>query len=141
MIRDKRGMTLIEILIAFTLLAIVSVTLVKSSLLVMSTNVQNELRDEAVRVAEQRMNELRNTLFTAPTGSTNYLTPTMEPSPGKLDSSVTMKFRMFDFTYDIYRMVTDVGAPPTAKQVTVTVQWKYKNNNYNHTVSTVLRQP
>ena len=62
---DKRGMTLIEVMIAVFLLTIVSLALVQSALLVMNTNVINELRDEAVSVTEQRMNQIRNTPFAA----------------------------------------------------------------------------
>ncbi len=141
MFRNERGVTLIEILVALTILAIVSVALLQSSLLATSTNVQNELRDEAVRVAEQRMSELRNTLFTAPTGSTNDLTKTTAPAPGQPDPSVTRQFRAFTVTYNVFRMVSDIGSPPTAKQVTVTVQWNYRNKQYNQGVSTLLRQP
>ena len=84
--RDERGMTLIEILISLTLLSIVSLALIQSSLVAININVRNELRDEAVSVAEQRMNELRNTLFSAPDMQVNY-------PGGATEAAVTRKVR------------------------------------------------
>ena len=46
--RDNRGMTLIEVLIAFVLVTITAAALMKTTLLAMNTNVINEMRDEAV---------------------------------------------------------------------------------------------
>ena len=53
---NKKGSSLIELLIAMGILAIVAAALMKSSIVVLQKNVQNEMRDEAVRIAEQRMN-------------------------------------------------------------------------------------
>lgn len=133
--RDNRGMTLIEILIALTILTIVSVALLQSALLAMSTNVQNELRDEAVRVVEQRMNELRNRPFTA--------SDMLATSPSFItEPAVTRNIRAVARSYTIKREISDIVYNNiTSKQVTLTVTWSYKNQQYQHSVSTVLREP
>jgi prepilin-type N-terminal cleavage/methylation domain-containing protein len=132
---DNRGMTLIEILISLTLVSIVSVALIQSALVAMNVNVVNELRDEAVSVAEQRMNELRNTPFPIP-NETNALTVTF---PGSVtEAPVTRNFRAFACQYTIIRTVSQID--PNNRQVTLKVTWSYKRVQYEHSVSTVLSQ-
>ena len=129
--RDNRGMTLIEVLISLMLLAIVSLALIQSALLAINTNVRNELRDEAVSVAEQRLNELRNTPFTgadlADTTSTGPVTET----------DITRKIRSVSCNYTPKREVKLINS--NTKQITLTVAWTYKGVSYNHSTSTVVR--
>lgn len=127
--RDERGMTLIEILISLTLLSIVSLALIQSALVAINVNIRNGLRDEAVSVAEQRMNELRNTPFSDPFMQVN--------SPGgATEAAVTRKVRSVAIPFTIKRVVQQVNADN--KLVTLTVTWFYKNVQYQHSVSTVL---
>ena len=126
--RDERGMSLIELLISLLLLSIVSLALIQSALVAINVNVVNELRDEAVSVAEQRMNELRNTPFSASDMQVN--------SPGgATEAPVMKKVRAAATPFTIKRVVSQVGVN---RQVTLTVTWYYKNVNYQHSVSTVL---
>ncbi len=132
--RDDRGMTLIEVLISMTLLSIVFLALIQSAQMAMRSSVQNEMRDEAVRVAEERMTRLRNTPFpVAP--ATNDLSPTA----GTADPSVMRRIRSVDCTYNINRMVKQIDATNNIVQVTLTVTWKFRNVTYRHEVSTILR--
>jgi Tfp pilus assembly protein PilV len=141
-IRNNRGITLIEVLISFVLVTVTSLALIQSALVAMKTNVVNELRNEAVKVAEQRMNELRNTPFPVPPG-TNDLTAT--PPLGVQDAVVTRNVRATSCDFTPLRKVTDVDVDPVTgqvnlKQIYLTIQWKYKNVNYEHSVSTVVRR-
>ena len=124
MIHDKRGMTLIEIMIALLLMTIVAVALMQATIMVMNNNVKNELRDEAVSVAEQIMNEVRNTQFadlaTSPTTTTR-----------------TRNIRAFTVTYTALLSPTVVNT--NAMQETLTIEWIYRGRTYQHSVSTVLR--
>ena len=122
--RDNRGMTLIEILISLTLLAIVSLALIQSSLLAINTNVKNEMRDEAVSVAEQRLNELRNTPFAS-----------LDTLPA--EAAITRNIRSVSCTYTPTRVITPISS--VTKQITLTIEWKYKGVSYTHSTSTVVR--
>jgi type IV pilus assembly protein PilV len=125
---DKRGMALAEMLFAMGLMTVVAVALMQSTLLVMNNNVKNELRDEAVNVAEQRMNELRNKLFT---DSDLVAGVVSEPS-------VTRNVRaVINFPFTLERTITDINT--NSKQVALAVQWTYRGKQYRHDVSTVLR--
>ncbi len=133
MFHDKRGMTLIEVLMALTLLAITSLALVQASLVAINNNVVNELRDEAVSVAEQRMNELRNTPFTA--------ADMLVTAPTGSDETVTRDIRAFSqFPFTVNRVIQQINTNTDIRQVTLKVTWSYRNVNYEHGVSTVMRQ-
>jgi prepilin-type N-terminal cleavage/methylation domain-containing protein len=131
-LRAERGMTLIEILISLTLLSIVSLALIQAALVAINVNVRNELRDEAVSVAEKRLNELRNTPFSDPAMQVN--------SPGgATDSTVTRNIRSAAILFTIKRVITQVTTDNHNRQVTLTVTWSYKGVTApSHTVSTVL---
>ena len=60
---NKKGVTLIEMMIALVILLVVSLALMQTAIIGISMNVQNALRDEAVNVAEMRMNQLRSMPF------------------------------------------------------------------------------
>lgn len=122
---NARGMTLIEIMISMLIMTVVAVAMMQSSLLVMNTNLQNELRDEAVSVAELRMNEGRNTPFddlaSLPATTTVYR---------NVRSVIG-----FPYTADLATQLINTNSA----QVSVDVTWTYRGASYKHSVSTVLR--
>lgn len=132
--RDERGMTLIEIMISMMLLAIVSMALIQSTLVAMNANVVNELRDEAVSQAERRMNELRNMPFLA--ADMQVTDPSLPLGVAELPA-VTRKIRAANRSFTINRRISQID--PNNRQVTLTVTWIDKGVNYQHVVSTVLR--
>ena len=141
-ILDNRGITLIEILISFVLVTVTSLALIQSALVAMNTNVINELRNEAVKVAEQRMNDLRSESFTA-----SFTSPDLVQTGGQLkkDPAVTRNIRATSCDFTPWRTVTDIDVDPATgqanlKQIYLTIRWTYKNVNYQHSVSTVVRR-
>ena len=62
--RGDRGVTLVEVLIAMTILLIVFMGLIQASVLAIGANMRNEIRDEVVSVASQELTRLRNLPFT-----------------------------------------------------------------------------
>lgn len=124
-LHDKKGMTLIEILIAVALMAIVAVALMQSSIIVMNNNIKNELRDEAVNVAEQRMDEIRSTPFA-------------DLSSVATTTTIARNLRgMINFPF--YATLSTTPVNSNSAQVAVNVTWTYRGTPYNHSVSTVLR--
>lgn len=120
---NNKGLTLIEVLISLMLLSIVSLALIQSALLAMNTNVMNELRDEAVSVAEQRLNEIRNTPFA------NIVS---QPT-----DTVTRNVRAASRAFGLSSQVVNVN--DYCKQIALTVQWSFRGTKYQHNVSTVVR--
>ncbi len=121
---NKKGMTLVEVMFALVILLIASLALMKTALLGISMNVQNALRDEAVNVAEQRMNEVKSQPFdTIATGA--------EPA-------VSRDFRGFTVTYTPTRTVADINV--NSKQISISVAWSYRGQAYSHSITTILRK-
>jgi len=125
---NKKGMTLIEVMFAIIILLISSLALMQTALLGISMNVQNALRDEAVNVADMEMNFLRSQLF------------------DNIDSAATTtvasrNFRGFTVDYIITPAVQNIMASSQqSKQISVKVEWNYRNKDYNHEITTLLRK-
>ncbi len=85
---NKKGVTLIEMMIALVILLVVSLALMQTAIIGMNVNLQNALRDEAVSIAEMRMNQLRSLPFDLVTAGTE---------------TVTRNFRGFTETYNAAR--------------------------------------
>jgi type II secretory pathway pseudopilin PulG len=128
-------MTLIEVLIALVILLITSLAMMQTALLAMQTNMTNSLRDEALSVADARMNELRNERF-SPTITSTLLAAT----PGTTDGTVERKLRAASVTFTRTLIIADINSDPPAKQVTVTVTWSYRNQPYTHSITTIIRR-
>jgi type IV pilus assembly protein PilV len=130
-LRNKKGMTLIEIMFALLILAIVSMALMQMSLLGIRENLKNAMRDEAVNVADLRMNELRNTAF----NSTD-----LALACNVTETAISRTFRAASVIYNPTRCVTQIGADTSTKQVTLAVSWHYAGQSYTHSVTTIMRQ-
>jgi prepilin-type N-terminal cleavage/methylation domain-containing protein len=134
---NKRGSSLIEVLMAVTILAIVAAALMQASTLVLQQSVQNEMRDEAVRLAEQRMQELRS----GPGGFDNP-----DPSGNNVDLvignvtylPITRNIRNAPIPFTVSKNV--VGLDSDSKQVTVTIAWLFRNQQYNHSIMSIVRR-
>ena len=128
---------MIEILVAMTILAVVAVALMQSSIMVLKTSVQNEIREEAVRLAEQRMNELRS----GPGGFDNA-----DPNGLKLDlvvetyayPTVNRPIRNTSMPFTVTKNV--VSLDTNTKQVTVTVAWQFRGQQYSHAIMSIVRR-
>ncbi len=121
---NNRGFTLVEVLIALVVLLLVSLALMQTALVGIDANMLNVLRDEAVKIAETRMSETRNTAFD--TIAADNIT-------------VPRNFRNISgFSYNVGRTVTNFGTDN--RQITITVAWNWKGNPYNHTITTIIRR-
>ena len=56
---NNKGMSLLEVMIAMAILMVVSLALMQTSLLGFQENLRNSLREEAVRIADQKIGDLR----------------------------------------------------------------------------------
>jgi len=134
---NSKGSTLIELLVAMGILAIVAVALMQSSILVLQTSVQNEIRDESVRIAEQRMNELRS----GPGGFDSA-----DPGGGNVDlvagnvtyPTITRQIRNASMPFIMSKSIVDLDG--NTKQVTVNVAWQFRGRPYNHSIMSIIRR-
>jgi prepilin-type N-terminal cleavage/methylation domain-containing protein len=130
---NNKGVTLIEMMISLVILLIVSLALMQSALLGMSTNVENSLRDEAVNVAEMRMNQLVSLPFTDA-----IIAPGLLPTPPVAEADISRKLRNAIVIYTPTRTITDLNAD--SKQITISVAWSYKGQRYTHGTMSIMRK-
>lgn len=129
---NKKGVTLVEVMIALVVSLLVFLALMQTALVGIDSNMINVLRDEAVRIAEMRMNELRNQLFDSLAAGTS-------------SETVTRDLRnIANFSFTVTRTIIDLNADN--KQVNIIVIWEWKEktvangNPYTHSITTILRR-
>lgn len=126
---DKKGFGLVEVMMALLVLLFVSLAMMQTALVSIDSNTVNMLRDEAVSIAETRMNDARGLTYTETTD--HLLSDPVQPV------AVQKKVRNLDITYNTARTVRGVGS--NAKQVDIRVDWTWKGQPYSHFISTVMR--
>ena len=140
---SKKGFTLVEVIIALVIALLVFFALMQTALVGIDSNMRNALRDMAVNVADIRMDEARELPFTA---SVDYLVsdagslsgaacPAGFPATGVRVPRNIKNISNFDFCTNM--TVTPINADN--KQVTITVGWKWKGENYTHSISTLRK--
>jgi len=134
---NKKGLTLVEVMIALVVLLLVFLALMQTALVSIDSNMINVMRDEAVNIAEGRMYELRNLSFDdSDLNDTdgNFIT----------ENDIPKAFRNASVTFTPSRKIDDINTD--SKQVDITVTWEWKERTtangdpYTHTISTVLRR-
>jgi prepilin-type N-terminal cleavage/methylation domain-containing protein len=134
---NKKGVTLIEMMISLLILMVVSLALMQTTLVGMNANQTNLVRDEAVSVAEMRMNQLKSLRFTDTVVDTDLI-GSAPPGVTTLEADVPRTINRFSLNYKPTRTITDVSAD--SKQITIKIDWKYKNKDYTHSVISIMRK-
>lgn len=130
---DKKGVSLVEMMIALVILLLVFLALMQTALLSINANMNNLLRDEAVSIAEQHMIFIRNMPFDNVTATTGFV------ADPRAEINDTRTFRSFSITFSPVRQVTNQGIDN--KQVDITVSWTWKGETFTHSINAVLRRP
>lgn len=144
---DNKGVTLVEVMIALLVLLFVSLALMQTALVSISANIVNVLRDEAVGIADMRMDDAKSLAFNqtrddlspdaASLSSTDC--PASFPSTGVLiNRSLRGVGGVTGFNFCTNRDVKVIDAD--TKQVKITLGWKWKGNDYTHTISAIMRR-
>ena len=130
---NKKGLSLVEIMIALVVLLLVSLALMQTALISIDSNMNNQLRDEALSIAEEWVIRSRNIPFD------NLTTNSLSQSGTGVDT-ITRNFRnITNQTFTVTSIVTDRGIDN--KQVGVTVAWTWKAQPFNHNMSSIVRRP
>lgn len=130
--KNKDGMTLVEVMIAIVITFIVFLGLSGSGIFVMNENIKNSMRDEAVSVAGMEMERARNTSFDSL--HDNTAPPPLSPVPRQI--------RGLTVNYGVTRTVTVLDS--NNLQVSINVVWTRTENNqtrsYNDNIATIVRR-
>jgi len=120
------GFTLVEVLVAIAFLTISMLAVLHALGLSVEHNMKNIVMDEAVRIAEQRMNELRNTPFTSLANSTSSTRIT-----------ITRQIRNKSFTYTVDWIIENLSVD--SRTIQVIVHWlDWRNNSHQHTATSIV---
>lgn len=144
----EKGFTLVEVVIALTISLLVFFALMQTALVSIDSNMKNNLRDEAANIAAMRMEQARNLKYTLsadnllsdataiPAGDIGDCPTT--PAAFAAGEVVTRNFRnIAGFKFCTNRAVTAIDS--NTKRVTIRVGWKWRNEDYNHNISTIVR--
>lgn len=133
-IQDKRrqghnqsGFTLIEIMIAFVIILIVMLGLLNLTAQVTEVGVRNAIRDEAVRLAEEIMDQERAKPF-----DDIGKPPTINKR--------TRKIRNVSFEYEYSVSAQPNSNDANIKIITVEISWDYRGKQYTHSISSIVRR-
>lgn len=142
MLRNNKGFTLVEVMIALTILLFVFLALMQTALVSIDSNMRNLLRDEAIAIAEERMSQARNITLASLVSDNGWTGPAAAgicPANfavfGGNGVLVQRNFRnVANFNFCTNMNVVTAG---NGRQVTIAVWWQWKDEQLNHTISTL----
>ena len=127
--KNNGGMTLVEVLVSLVITFIIFLGLSASGLVVLDENIKNELRDEAVSVADNAVQAARREVFD------NLATLPAD--------NVLRQVRNMNRPFTVTRTVATLDGDN--RQVTIDVAWTRieggQTRSYSHQVVTVVRRP
>jgi prepilin-type N-terminal cleavage/methylation domain-containing protein len=151
---NNRGFTLVEMLVAMVIILVLLLSLVQAALLSIDGNMRNLLRDEGVRIAEQRMNgtlvDKGNNMFQG-LRDTPFDLLSAGANPNWIctdkDKPVVRSLRNMSKEYSVCWRIRTLSSE--VLNLEVAVGWDYKNElpslnptgtEYQHTISSILRR-
>ena len=158
-LRNKRGVTLVEVMIALVILLVVFMGLIQASLLTIENTATTALRDEAVSLAAETVTALKTGPFdNLDRDIANAADPAMFRLRSDDDASIAEKGRARrlgintvrasrNMTRNYVITVTIRSLDSNNKQATVVANWDWKERTFvggnpnTHRVSALLRRP
>lgn len=133
--QNNRGFTLVEVMIAMVVMLIGLLGLLHAVTVAVENNLTNILRDEAVKIAEERMNGV---LFDKDDNKHHGLknVPFDSLASGEATFVVRRNFRNFSADYSVQATVAALSAESRSLRVRVT--WNYKGKDYQHSITSVV---
>ncbi|MBA4392327.1 MAG: hypothetical protein C0407_02125 [Desulfobacca sp.] len=126
-IRNKKGFSLVEFMIAIAILAVGLLALVGLQSTSIKGNAKSKNLNSAISLAEKKMEELKNTTFTSLTNGT-----TNDPNNPLTSSDGTGGSFNRSWTIQTYLVSTYM------KQITVTMTWTEGGTTQTTTIDTVV---
>jgi len=132
---NDHAVSLVEVLIALTILLIVCMGLVQASLLSINFNMRNNLRDEAVEITSEEISRLRSRSFDDMDGTAGT-----DPNPANFTVQIqrTYKNLAAPITYNIAVNITNLDADN--KRITATTSWVWQGETIQHAIMTTRRR-
>ena len=123
--KSNRGFSLIELLVAMVIIGVSVMGLMEMSTVVMDNNLKNEIRNTAVEILSDHVNDLSNR-------------PYNNVPVGVLTQVEIKTIRNF---YERFTIVDNITVFSSGyKNIASKISWNYRNINYNYTTDTVVNK-
>jgi len=120
---NNKAFTLVEVLIAISILTIGMLGALEGLLLYTQYNINNLCRDESVKIAEQKINELRNISYSSLTSGSTI---------------IRRKIKNFERDFSVEWSVATISI--NSSSVEVNVKWTIMNKEWSHAVRTIINR-
>jgi type IV pilus assembly protein PilV len=119
------GFTLIEVMVSIIILMVGLLGMFQAVNLALNKNLENQLRQKAVAVAEQQLNSLKGRAFSNITGNTSSFV--------RVGTNSVFK------NISVRRQITDLAVTNSkTKQVSIRVWWNYRGRPYEHQTASAI---
>ncbi len=120
------GFTLVEVMVALLVLFISMMASLHALGLAVAYNMDNSMTEEAVRIAEERMNELRSSVFTSLVDGTTQ-------------TNVVKTFRRLSQTFTVRTTIQSLSTD-SSRAIQVVVSWDRSGMTHRHSATSVISQ-
>lgn len=119
--KRNKGFTLVEVMVAIAILMISMLAVLHALGLSVEHNMKNLLMDEAVRISEQTMNELRNQSVLALVNG---------------NTSTSRRFRNITVTFNTNWIIQNLSA--NSRAIQVVVRWTFRGIPHIHSATSIV---
>ena len=123
---NKKGFTLIELMVAVVILMISMTAILHSIIQYQRINLENTMRNESMRIVEAQLEQLRSQQFA-------QLVPGGPYTPG---SQPVRTIRNVSVAYTVNWTIESISLVSVAVRVNAT--WSYRGVNHRHNASTII---
>lgn len=123
-LKTEEGFTLIEALVAMLILSVILLGALQGLIVSYRTSSTNTLRNEAVNIAEETANTLRNTPYTNLVNGTTV-------------NVVTRQIANASAPFTVTQVVADSVAS-VAKSIQITISWNHQGQAITHTATIIV---
>ncbi|MDD2539920.1 MAG: prepilin-type N-terminal cleavage/methylation domain-containing protein [Desulfuromonadaceae bacterium] len=122
---NQRGFTLIEVMVSIIILMVGLLGMFQAVNLALDKNLENQLREKGIAVAEQQLNNLKGRPFSNITGDTSGF---VSVASGAVFKNISVQ-----------RIINDLATTDSkTKQVSIRVWWNYRGKPYEHQTASAI---
>jgi prepilin-type N-terminal cleavage/methylation domain-containing protein len=119
--KNRLGFTLVEVMVAILILFVSMMAILYALSMSVEHNLNNIMFDEAVKISDRTMNELRAAAFGSLATGNN---------------TVARRFRGFSITFNVNWTVQNLSA--NSRAIQVIVGWTWKGRNHRHSATSIV---
>ncbi|MCE5333990.1 MAG: prepilin-type N-terminal cleavage/methylation domain-containing protein [Desulfobacteraceae bacterium] len=128
-LRNKAGFTLVEVLVAMLILAIGMLGSVLGMMTALNHSLGNELRNEAIKIAQHVAEEARNMPYSS-----------VQKIPSTQTVNMQVRKSLASFTVNTVTTPASGYSVHGVTKLSITVQWTLKKKTHSYLLETVVRQ-